>query len=57
LTHIPSALCFTFLGAAIQSLSPIILAVILVMLVVLVYFFREKQVLIKWNDFFAREKV
>lgn len=57
LTHIPSALCFTFLGAAIQSLSPIILAIILVLLVVLVYFFREKQVLIKWNDFFAREKV
>jgi uncharacterized membrane protein YdjX (TVP38/TMEM64 family) len=58
LTHIPSALCFTFLGTFIQTLSPVLIIVLLSVLVFLVYFFREKQVMIKWYDFFvpAREK-
>ncbi|WP_299089529.1 VTT domain-containing protein [uncultured Metabacillus sp.] len=55
-THIPSVLCFTFLGASLQALSPIMLLVIFVVLAFLVYFFREKQVLIKWNDFFVKQK-
>lgn len=53
LTHIPSAICFTFLGASIQALSPAYIIAILFVLVFLVYFFREKQVMIKWNDFFV----
>lgn len=53
LTHIPSATCFTFLGASIQALSPVYIIAILFVLVFLVYFFREKQVMIKWNDFFV----
>lgn len=56
LTHIPAAFCFTFLGATIQTLSPILVVAIFVLLLVLVYVFREKQALIKWHDFFVREK-
>lgn len=56
LTHIPAAFCFTFLGSKIQTLSPILLIAIFVLLLVLVYVLREKQALIKWNDFFVREK-
>jgi uncharacterized membrane protein YdjX (TVP38/TMEM64 family) len=53
LTHIPSALSFTFLGASIQTLSPFFILAILFVLFFLVYFLREKQVLIKWNEFFV----
>ncbi len=56
LTHIPSTLCFTILGASIHSLPPIFLVAIVITLFVLIYYFREKQVCIKWNDFFLREK-
>lgn len=56
LTHIPSTLCFTFLGSMIQTLAPIYLIVVVLFLLYLVYFFREKQALIQWHDFFAREK-
>ena len=56
LTHIPSTLLLTFLGASIQTLPPVILVGIVIGLFVLIYYFREKQVFIKWNDFFIREK-
>ncbi|HZH61557.1 MAG TPA: VTT domain-containing protein [Metabacillus sp.] len=56
LTHIPSTLCFTFLGASIQALPPVALVGIVVGLFILFYYFREKQVFIKWNDFFMRER-
>lgn len=56
ITHIPSSLCFTFLGASIQNLSPILIASILLTLLFLIYFLREKQVFIKWEDFFLKEK-
>ncbi len=55
-THIPSTILFTFLGASIQALPPVLLAGIVVVLFILIYYFREKQVFIKWNDFFVREK-
>jgi uncharacterized membrane protein YdjX (TVP38/TMEM64 family) len=55
-THIPSSLCFTFLGASIQTLSPIYLILLVLVLFLLVYFLREKQALIQWHEFFAREK-
>lgn len=56
LTHIPSTLLFTFLGASIQTVPPVVLVGIVIGLFILIYYFREKQVLIKWNDFFIREK-
>ncbi|PMC37087.1 alkaline phosphatase [Bacillus sp. UMB0899] len=56
LTHIPSTILFTFLGASIQALPPVILVGIVIVLFILIYYFREKQVFIKWNDFFIREK-
>lgn len=56
LTHIPSTLCFTCLGASIQTLSPLLIAGIVMMLLALIYFFREKQAFIKWSDFFVKEK-
>lgn len=56
LTHIPSTLCFTLLGASIQKLSPIVILGILILLITLIYFFREKQAFIKWNEFFVKEK-
>jgi uncharacterized membrane protein YdjX (TVP38/TMEM64 family) len=56
ITHVPSTLCFTLLGASIQTLSPILLVGIFMILLVLMYFFREKQAFIKWHDFFVREK-
>lgn len=56
LTHIPSTILFTFLGASIQALPPVILVGIVIVLFFLIYYFREKQVFIKWNDFFIREK-
>ncbi|KKI91788.1 alkaline phosphatase [Bacillus sp. SA1-12] len=55
-THIPSVFCFTFLGALIQTLSPVVLLIIFIVLAFLVYFLREKKVLIKWNDFFVKQK-
>lgn len=56
LTHIPSSFCFTFLGASLQTLAPIYLLLLVMVLLCLVYFLREKQVLIQWHDFFSREK-
>jgi uncharacterized membrane protein YdjX (TVP38/TMEM64 family) len=56
LTHIPSSLCFTFLGASIQTLATSYLVVLVLVLLFLVYFLREKQALIQWHDFFTREK-
>lgn len=58
LTHIPSALFFTFLGSFIQALSPVMMIALIAVLFFLVYMCREKQVMIKWCDFFvpAHEK-
>ncbi len=56
LTHIPSCICFTFLGVSLQSLSPVILGGIVIILFVLVYLLREKKAFIKWEEFFVKEK-
>jgi len=55
ITHIPSATFFTFLGAAIHNLSPVLIAAFMIGLLLLTYLFREKQVFIKWSDFFVKD--
>ncbi|MDQ0230993.1 putative membrane protein YdjX (TVP38/TMEM64 family) [Metabacillus malikii] len=55
-THIPSCICFTFLGAFLQKLSPLFLGSLMIILFILVYVLREKQAFIKWDDFFVKQK-
>lgn len=52
-TNIPVALFYTVFGQFIREFSATMIAVILLSLTLLFYLLREKQVIIKWNEFFA----
>lgn len=51
-TNIPVALLFTVFGQFIREFSTTIILAILLALTLLFYLLREKQVIIKWHEFF-----
>ncbi|MFC0522378.1 TVP38/TMEM64 family protein [Pontibacillus salicampi] len=55
LTNIPLAVLYTSVGQWVSSLSPIIMAAVLVSFLPLFYILRKKEIVIKWADFFAAE--
>lgn len=57
ISNIPVAVLYTFFGQSIRNLSPSIIVLILVSFTLLFYLFREKQVKIKWKDFFVEKAV
>ncbi|MCC3356478.1 TVP38/TMEM64 family protein [Bacillus sp. REN16] len=52
LTNIPVALLFTVFGQFIREFSTTVILAILLALTLLFYLLREKQVIIKWHEFF-----
>jgi uncharacterized membrane protein YdjX (TVP38/TMEM64 family) len=57
LSNVPVAILYTFFGQSISHLSPSMIIGILVAFTVLFYLFREKQISIKWKDFFKPKTV
>lgn len=55
ITTFPMALFYTVFGQFLREFSPTIMIVILLSTLLLFYLFREKQVIIKWRDFFANK--
>ncbi|USK32848.1 VTT domain-containing protein [Bacillus sp. F19] len=53
-THIPAAFCFTSFGAYFGKFSLVTTIVLIGTLILFVYLLREKRVIIKWHDFFAK---
>jgi uncharacterized membrane protein YdjX (TVP38/TMEM64 family) len=52
ITNIPIALFYTVFGQFIREFTSTMILVILLSLTLLFYLLREKQVIIKWNEFF-----
>ncbi len=52
LTNIPAVLIYTCLGRSLQFLSPVNLVIFFFLLVLFIFIFRERLVIIKWKDFF-----
>lgn len=52
LSNIPFAVVYTSIGQWLSNLSPIYVFLSLILLFPLIYITRQKEVLIKWNDFF-----
>jgi uncharacterized membrane protein YdjX (TVP38/TMEM64 family) len=57
LTNIPVAMLYTIFGQSIRHLSPSIIVCILFSMTLLFYLLREKQMNIKWKEFFAEKSV
>lgn len=57
ITNIPLALFYTVFGEFIKRFTPSIILIILFSLSILVYMFREKVTIIKWQDFFKKVHV
>jgi uncharacterized membrane protein YdjX (TVP38/TMEM64 family) len=57
LSNVPVAILYTFFGQSISHLSPSMIIGILIAFTVLFYLFREKQISIKWKDFFKEKAV
>ncbi|MFZ3590743.1 TVP38/TMEM64 family protein [Bacillus sp. DJP31] len=57
LSNVPVAILYTLFGQSISHLSPSIILCILISLTILFYLFREKQITVKWNDFFAKKSL
>jgi uncharacterized membrane protein YdjX (TVP38/TMEM64 family) len=55
LTNIPLALVYTYFGQSIRTLSPLIIVGILAAFTILFYLLREKQIRIKWKEFFVEK--
>lgn len=53
-TNAPVAVLYTYFGHSLDKLTPFASVVILILLGILFYLFRQKQLIIKWNDFFSR---
>ena len=56
LSNIPVALFYTVFGQFIRSFSTSMIMVILLSLTLLFYLLREKQTIIKWQDFFHKKE-
>lgn len=54
LTTFPMAFFYTVFGQFLREFSPTMMVVILLAMFLLFYLFREKQVIIKWRDFFHK---
>lgn len=52
LTNIPFVFIYTTIGQWLSSLSPLLLLLTLLLIIPLVYLTRQKEVFIKWQDFF-----
>jgi uncharacterized membrane protein YdjX (TVP38/TMEM64 family) len=55
LTNIPVAILYTIFGQSISHLSPYVIVTILFSMTILFYLLREKQMNIKWREFFAEK--
>lgn len=55
LTNIPVAVLYTLFGQSISNFSPSIILVILFSMTVLFYLLREKQINMKWKEFFPEK--
>lgn len=55
LTNIPLAFVYTSIGGTIANLSPYTITGLLLLLLLFLYFLRRKEIIIKWQDFFAIE--
>ncbi|WP_246941066.1 TVP38/TMEM64 family protein [Bacillus pinisoli] len=55
LTNIPVAIVYTYFGQTIRNLSPTVIVFTLFFFTLLFYLFREKQIKIKWKDFFVEK--
>ncbi|MDX8359341.1 TVP38/TMEM64 family protein [Cytobacillus sp. IB215316] len=55
MANIPVALFYTVFGQFMKQFSPTLIITILLSLTLLFYLLREKQVIIKWGDFFSEK--
>ena len=56
LTNIPLAFVYTSIGGSISNLSPYTITGLLFLLLLFLYILRRKEIIIKWQDFFALEQ-
>jgi uncharacterized membrane protein YdjX (TVP38/TMEM64 family) len=57
LTNIPVAILYTTFGQSISRLSPSIIVTILISMTALFYLLRERQMKMKWKEFFPEKAV
>ncbi|MFD1414077.1 TVP38/TMEM64 family protein [Oceanobacillus jeddahense] len=53
ISNIPLAIIYTSIGGWISQLSPMYIAVFIIALLPSLYFLRRKEIIIKWQEFFA----
>ncbi|WP_138415400.1 TVP38/TMEM64 family protein [Aquibacillus sediminis] len=52
-SNIPLAVVYTSIGQWLSSLSPVMMASFLILLLPFIYLLRRKEIIIKWEDFFT----
>ncbi|MBM6617515.1 TVP38/TMEM64 family protein [Bacillus suaedaesalsae] len=55
LTNIPVAVLYTLFGQSISRLSPTLIIIILCSMTIMFYMLREKQIYMKWKEFFPEK--
>ncbi|WP_152654818.1 TVP38/TMEM64 family protein [Oceanobacillus sp. CFH 90083] len=53
ISNIPLAIIYTSIGGWISQLSPVYIAAFIIALLPTLYLFRRKEIIIKWQEFFA----
>jgi uncharacterized membrane protein YdjX (TVP38/TMEM64 family) len=56
LTNIPLAFVYTSIGGSLSNLSPYTIILLLCLLLFFLYVLRTKEIIIKWQDFFAMKQ-
>ncbi len=55
-SNLPLAFVYTTFGQSFQSLQPIHILIFLTAILILIYLLRRKEIIMKWEDFFAVEQ-